>query len=69
MYWPAELKRPFVRWPYLYFMLDLGWVHFRTTLMYRCYNKDIFEYIALDWKIFKWHGSFKLYDTDRRLSG
>lgn len=53
-------KRTF-RKPYLDFVLDLGFMHLRTVLMKQAVERHSYDYIALQWKLFKWNGLLRLY--------
>ena len=54
-------KLPKFRKPYLDFVFDLGFMHFRTVLMREAIERHAYDYIALQWKFFKWNGQFRLY--------
>lgn len=53
-------KRHFYK-PYIEFYLDFGFVSFRTSVMHRAYERDVYDYIRVDWKLFKWSGGFNMY--------
>lgn len=56
-----------MNWPCLHLVLDLGFLSLRTSVMYERYETQTKEWIALDWRFFKWNGSFRLYTPwDRR---
>jgi len=52
-------------WPYIHIVLDLGFIGLNTVLMRERFNTWEFEYIALHWRLFKWHGKFRLYTPYR----
>ncbi len=56
-----KLKLPRIYKPYLSFYLSLGFLSIRTDVMHHAYERDAYDYIRLDWKLFKWSGGFNLY--------
>ena len=59
--WKWLNKKRYIYKPYLEFYLDIGFVRLRTSVMHRAYERDVYDYIRLDWKLFKWSGGFNLY--------
>lgn len=59
--WKVLTKKRHVYKPYLAFYLDVGFLRLRTDVMHRAHERDIYDYIRLDWKFFKWAGGFNLY--------
>lgn len=51
--------------PYLDFYLDVGFLSIRTDLMHVVLHEDVYVYIRLSWRLFKWEGGFKLYEPGR----
>ena len=49
------------RWPYLELYLALGFFTLRTAVMCERYESLTFEYIALEWALFRWSGRIRLY--------
>ena len=47
--------------PYLRADLQLGFMGFHTEIVHRSYERDVFNYIELQWYFFKWNGRFNLY--------
>ncbi len=54
-------KKRHIYKPYIEFYLDLGFVRFRTSVMHRAVERDVYDYIRVDWKLFKWSGGFNMY--------
>lgn len=52
--------------PILHFELELPFIHISTAVMNRVYETDVFQYIVMRVKIYKWGFEFELYDTGRR---
>ncbi len=59
--WKFLTKKRRVYKPYLSFYLDLGFLRLQTDVMHRAYERDVYDYIRLDWKLFKLTGGFNLY--------
>lgn len=56
------MSKKFKRYkPYLNTWLDLGFMSFHTSLVNRAVDRNVFNYIELDWRFFKWGGKFNLY--------
>ena len=53
--------------PYLYLHIAIPFFSARTAIMWRQYESDSIEYIALYIYIFKWQFEFRLYDTFKRI--
>ena len=54
-------KKRYIYKPYLMFYLDVGFLRLRTSVMHRAIERDVYDYIYLDWKFLKWSGGFNLY--------
>lgn len=59
--WQFLTKKRRLYKPYLSLYLDVGFLRLRTDVMHRAYERDVYDYIRLDWKLFKWSGGFNLY--------
>ena len=56
------------RWPpLLAIWLDIPFVSMRTSIFHESYERAEYEYLTLDWKVWKWSGSFRLYQTCYRI--
>lgn len=53
--------------PYLHLHIALPFFTARTAIMYRNFETDHIEYIALQIYFIKWDFTFRLYDTYRRI--
>jgi len=51
--------------PYLALYLNLGFMSLGTQLMSYANERNVFNYIMLEWKFFKWGGKFNLYKPGR----
>lgn len=58
-----------MRTPYLKASLDIGWVAFHTAIMAERLEMNTTEYIMLFWRVFKWHGEFRLYRPNVEVFG
>ena len=56
-----KFKFPKLYKPYLDFVVDVGFAHIRTVLMRQSYERYTYDYISIQWKLFKWNGKFGLY--------
>lgn len=59
--WKFLTQKRYMYKPYLAFYLDLGFLRLRTEIMHRAVERDVYDYIRLDWKLFKWSGGLNLY--------
>ena len=65
------MRKPYWSFPWwfplLHLSLEIGPITVRTCVMYYSVAVNTYEYIGLDWRVFKWHGSFGLYTTALRV--
>jgi len=50
--------------PNLMFHLDVGFFRLQTHLFVQAIDRYTYDYIRLEWKLFKWSGGFNLYKPD-----
>jgi hypothetical protein len=53
--------------PLLHLWIEIPFISVRTELMGQRLERMTREYIAVQVRIWKWHGTFELYDTMRRV--
>jgi hypothetical protein len=58
--WPAKYR------PMLDLHLDLGFLRVSTAVMRQTDYSMVIEFVALEFRVFKWGFSFRLYDTMQR---
>jgi hypothetical protein len=62
--WFASLRK-FL--PLLYFHISIPFLELRTSLLTQRWETCEFDYISLQWKIWKWRGDIALYTTRQRI--
>ena len=54
-----------MKWPILDFHLELPLFQMQTALWRRVDHEQVIEYIKVEIRVWKWRGSFRLYDSER----
>ena len=65
--WRFLTKKRYIYKPYLDVYLDIGLITFRTSVMRQAIERNTYEYIRLEWRIYKWDGGFNLYKPGRNM--
>lgn len=67
--WEMGNRKITIRWkrflPLLFLNIEIPFIRIRTSVMYRCFESRIFDYVSVDVWIWRWSFSFALYDRDK----